>query len=51
MRFLISMVVVWMLALSGQAFAEKYTDEDADRILVNGKVISSNWQVRTIILA
>lgn len=44
MRFLISMVLVGMLALSSQAFADKYTEEDADRILANGKLISSTWQ-------
>jgi len=43
MRFLISMVFMGMLALSSQAFAETYYGEDANRILVEGKVVASKW--------
>ena len=43
MRFLVSMVFVGMLALSSQAFAEAYYGEDANRIMVRGEVVASNW--------
>jgi len=43
MRFLISMVFVWMLALSSQAFANKREGALAEEVLLKGQVVAEHW--------